>query len=537
MTSLFSTADEHAFDHPEMPSLNPDGNAVAGPSSNGDAVSTLSVEEAFEVEDTVRRITEGGYKTIGLQFPDELLPSSVPVFRAIQRGIQGSSAQAYVLADSTYGSCCPDVLSCLHLPADYLVHYGHACLTPTDALPVHYVFQRQSLDVEEALNAFRAASEADRSERKGTVVVWDVGYDWKAEDIVQRFSAALPPDSASFATIRRPASKSSQTGSSDPAARAGQPADTSTAPLRSVEPPPGMTMSECMIWYIGEEGRGLMNIQMQNADAAIYLYTPWTSSARPLHTTSRALQRRLLSIHSAVTSSIFGLVVHSVGLSSAQPLLAELRALLRQHRKKSYTLTVGRLNPAKLANFETVECFVLVGCREGGLVDSKEFLRPIITPWELILALQGPEHRWEPGRWTLDMSKVLEEAKAARSEMSQNGGANGEEGEEEEDETDNLAPVFSIVDGTYKSRRTFGSRRKGPNGAGETSTGVDGAEDGVRDLTLRSKEFTLAKLESAGSHYLSSRSFQGLEMRYGEDAPAELEEGRSGIARGYTEEK
>lgn len=64
MTNLFSTADEHAFDHPEIPSLNPDGNAVAGPSSNGDAVSTLSVEEAFEVEDTVRRITEGGYKTV-----------------------------------------------------------------------------------------------------------------------------------------------------------------------------------------------------------------------------------------------------------------------------------------------------------------------------------------------------------------------------------------------------------------------------------------------------------------------------------------
>lgn len=40
---------------------------------------------------------------IGLQFPDELLPSSVPVFRAIQRGIQDTEAQAYVLADSTYG--------------------------------------------------------------------------------------------------------------------------------------------------------------------------------------------------------------------------------------------------------------------------------------------------------------------------------------------------------------------------------------------------------------------------------------------------
>lgn len=141
-------------------------------------------------------------------------------------------------------------------------------------------------------------------------------------------------------------------------------------------------MSDCVIWYIGEEGRGLMNIQMQNADAAvghsgnstdykIYQYSPTSHSAREIITTSRSLQRRLASIHHAVTSSIFGLVVHSVGLSSAQPLLAELRALLKQHRKKSYTLTVGRLNPAKLANFETVECFVLVGCREGGLVDSK----------------------------------------------------------------------------------------------------------------------------------------------------------------------
>jgi len=40
---------------------------------------------------------------IGLQFPDELLPHSVKVFRAIQKGIADIGAQAYVLADSTYG--------------------------------------------------------------------------------------------------------------------------------------------------------------------------------------------------------------------------------------------------------------------------------------------------------------------------------------------------------------------------------------------------------------------------------------------------
>lgn len=37
--------------------------------------------------------------------------------------------------------------------------------------------------------------------------------------------------------------------------------------------------------------------------------------------------------------------------------------------------------------------------------------------------------------------------------------------------------------------------------------------------------------------YLNSRHFKGLEQRYGMDEPAPLEEGRSGIARGYGEEK
>jgi len=36
--------------------------------------------------------------------------------------------------------------------------------------------------------------------------------------------------------------------------------------------------------------------------------------------------------------------------------------------------------------------------------------------------------------------------------------------------------------------------------------------------------------------YLSSREFQGLDPRYGMDEPAELEEGRKGIARGYGED-
>lgn len=72
-----------------------------------------------------------------------------------------------------------------------------------------------------------------------------------------------------------------------------------------------------------------------------------------------------------MAADVFGLIVGNVGLASSKPLLEQLRKELRKAKKKSYTLSVGRLNPAKLANFETIECFVLVGCAEGGVVDSK----------------------------------------------------------------------------------------------------------------------------------------------------------------------
>jgi hypothetical protein len=67
MTDTFSTPAEHAFEHNEIE------DAIAGPSTMGDATEELSVEEAFEVEDTIQRIRAGGYKTVGHCLPTRTL--------------------------------------------------------------------------------------------------------------------------------------------------------------------------------------------------------------------------------------------------------------------------------------------------------------------------------------------------------------------------------------------------------------------------------------------------------------------------------
>lgn len=50
-----------------------------------------------------------------------------------------------------------------------------------------------------------------------------------------------------------------------------------------------------------------------------------------------------------------------------------IRAAIKKARKKSYTVSVGKINPAKLANFLEIECWVWVSCSEG-MIDSKVML-------------------------------------------------------------------------------------------------------------------------------------------------------------------
>ena len=86
-----------------------------------------------------------------LQFPDELLHDSVPVFKAVRARLP-DAVEVYVMADTTYGrwarvespvapcqlltelptsatSCCVDEVAAQHVDAQVVVHYGHACLS------------------------------------------------------------------------------------------------------------------------------------------------------------------------------------------------------------------------------------------------------------------------------------------------------------------------------------------------------------------------------------------------------------------------
>ena len=62
--------------------------------------------------------------------------------------------------------------------------------------------------------------------------------------------------------------------------------------------------------------------------------------------------------------------------------------------KKYYEILIGKLNEPKIQNFTSIDLFVIVACRENSIYYSKQLGKPVITPYELCIALGESGSEW-----------------------------------------------------------------------------------------------------------------------------------------------
>ncbi|KAG9312466.1 diphthamide biosynthesis protein [Chiua virens] len=320
----------------------------------------------YEVERTAEIILKGEYKRVALQFPDELLNDAVPVYRLLKQSI-GREHELYVLADTSYGNCCVDEVAAQHVDADLMVHYGHACMSKTSRLPVVYVFGRKQIDVDDCVQELakilQNTPESDDAATKSVLVRHDVGYAHRVDDIVQRLR------DKSFSVLYH------------------------EIPTW-VEPATAPSLSASGYYPIHRRRKSHSHQPVDDPFLKSGLLVQSNHEIFKTRSRKRAMQMSLASLWERLVSSYL-------------PVISHLRKILTKAQKKSYTISVGKLNPAKLANFMEIECFVLAACPENSVIESKEFYRPIITPYELEVALQA-EGTWS-GRYVLDFGRLLAE--------------------------------------------------------------------------------------------------------------------------------
>lgn len=555
---VLSTPAEHILEAP-VP--------VTAPSDH----SRLSDDELYvqyEIPRTIREIREGRRKHVALQFPDDMLVDAPRVFESLRDGLRSerrasptkpsaasSNGDAVednfqdeieerlcILGDTSYGACCVDEVAAEHVDADVVVHYGRACLSPTARLPVVYVFTAKALNIDVATSSFKA-THPDLEEK--VCLMADIPYSHHIPEIYNRLQSEGYTNVFATEVIHDPSS---------------------LLPNRTVPKPVKQdpeTLKAYSIFHVSNPPTSLLLI-LSSRIKALHIYPTDTpspsSSALTASTTTQLLRRRYALVTRLSTVPIFGILINTLSISNYLSALTHIQNLIRTAGKKSYTFVVGKVNAAKLANFAEIGAWVVIGCWESSLIESAEFYRPVITPFELEVALQGDERRLWDGTWVGDFGELLasgsahgdgvdeEATRANGNTASEEETAQADAGDWQDQSSDDEPPEFDLRTGQYVSRsRPMGRRNKPASTTDPTSsTSGNALEAPPSSALVQRPKADLATINGAVSpaaEFLrAKRTWQGLgsdyEVSYERDEEgrirgAAMEEGRSGVARGY----
>lgn len=531
---VLSTPEDHLFEYQE-PVADP-----KGPRSDDE------LRETYEVTRVARKVRHGGHRRIALQFPDHMLGDAPKVVSLLQEELDripqtelkdgekestGDNKQQqekiYILADTSYSSCCVDEIAAEHIDAHVVVHFGRSCLSPTSRLPVIYVFTKHVLDLDDALQSF----EAEFPDKESKIVLMaDVTYQDHVPELYRR---ALERGYNELLSTRI---KHDPLGSIPN--RVIVDSDDNQVVIDETD---GIDLKQYSIFHVSSPPTALL-LALSSRVSSLHIYsTPDSPSSyySPARTTRALLGRRYAKLLNLTTAGIIGILVNTLSVANYLSSIDAIRKQIAAAGKKSYTVVVGKLNSAKLANFAEMDGWVVVGCWESSLVEEDAgFYRPVLTPFELEVALMPDERRvWGLSWWGgIESVKAVEDK--PETDKAGDDKVTGDSGVEVDDDEDDV-PIFDLRTGRLVSNaRPMRVAARAAREAEKEDTKKDPATAKQSDaLAVRAKSelATINGVFSPGAEYLrSQRTWQGLGTDFEEEKSASIEEGRSGVARGYT---
>lgn len=211
------------------------------------------------------------------------------------------------------------------------------------------------------------------------------------------------------------------------------------------------------------------------------------------------MRRRNFFIEKCKDAQSLGIVIGTLSAKGYLDIVTHIQTLARARGIRTYLHSVGKVNPAKLGNFLDIDCFVFIGCPENNIYTSRDFHKPLLSVFEVELALNPSWHQQYPDFYCLDFNEILPTGKYFR-----------EIGDVPIDEYD-----VSLVTGKMRSLKATNFTES--NG----------------EMQLEKKQNQL--METTASDTFQNRTWTGLEQALGQQEPSKIVKGRSGIPIKYSE--
>ncbi|XP_073819985.1 diphthamide biosynthesis 2 [Musca autumnalis] len=454
----------------------------------------------YQRETCIGWIRNNKYKRVCLQFPDNYLKCSETIAAYIRQTFSATTddVKTFILADTSYGSCCVDEIAAAHVDADSLVHFGNACRSKVSRLPVLYLYPENNIDLPKFYGYLESFIEIS-SEHLVTVYL-DIGYHQlltepinedlkdKLKNLKAKRLDILTYCGDKFATFAEDGQFSLSNGDY-------------TKDVNEMD-------ANRICLFIGSDNQRFFNLSLTTKAEKWFIYdVPSATGSEKNPLTANYIRRRYFYIEKCKDAQTLGLIVATLTADGYLDVVKHLQTMAKARGIKTQIISVGHINPAKLANFLEIDCFVLIGCPFNNMFESKEFYKPIVSVFEAEMALNPAWHMRYPESYVTDFKDLLPEG---RSFLEFN--ANDINPED-----------VSLLTGRM--------RHNGTNGNDVETANISALSEQQQAIATQAR---MEVMTTNTGLTFEDRTWQGLDPALGQTEPAKVEKGLSGIPIRYT---
>ncbi|KAG0477726.1 hypothetical protein HPP92_012445 [Vanilla planifolia] len=372
-------------------SLIPDS-ILSNPALNA-AISLLPSNYNFEVHKTLHRISSSSARRVALQLPDGLLMYSLPLADILRSF--SSVSDVFILADPTYGACCLDDFAASALSADLLVHYGHSCLVPVPSsrLPVLYVFVDIRIDVPRLVSSVRSAFPSpNRLALAGTVQFVGAIHASKPLLVADGYDIVVPQ--------AKPLSPGEVLGCTAP-----------TIPKAS---------SIDAIIFVADGRFHLEAFMIANPRIPAFRYDPYLGVLVLEEYDHEGMKKaRKDAIYAAREARNWGIILGTLGRQGNTKVFDRVVDKMEEKGLEWTVVLMSEISPARIELFgESVDAWVQIACPRLSIDWGEGFSKPLLTTFELEIALGYIPGWWEKERRGAKHSTAFQQVSSEKQDCS-----------------------------------------------------------------------------------------------------------------------
>jgi len=278
-----------------------------------------------------------------------------------------TDADTVVMGDVTYGACCIDDYTAIALGADLLIHYGHSCLIPVDqtsGIKVLYIFVDIKIDALHFVDSVKLNFQIGQKLAFVSTIQFVATLHHVANELREIGYDILVPQT-------KPLSPGEILGC--------------TAPR---------IPEDRTLLYLGDGRFHLEAAMIANPHLEAYKYDPYDKKFTQEFYDHKAMrENRKTAIDKARKAKRFGLILGTLGRQGSNKVLKYLEKRLKNSGKDVTVILLSEIFPSKLELFKDIDAFVQVACPRLSIDWGTAFPKPLLSPYELSVALGDTEWR------------------------------------------------------------------------------------------------------------------------------------------------